>query len=69
MAEQFDVVDFTTEDHGSMVVFIPETDSAEDEMEQMGLEGWQMWGRGFAVDRRVAWNLIDDLLANGFSVA
>ena len=69
MAEQFDVVDFTTEDHESVVIFTPLTESAEDEMEQMGLEGWQMWGRGFAVDRRTAWNLIDDLLANGFVVA
>lgn len=69
MAGQFDVVDFTTEDHGSVVVFVPETDAALDEMDEMGLEGWQMVGRGFAVDHRVAWNLLDQLLANGFSVA
>lgn len=62
-------IDFITTDHGTIVTFTPLTDSARDTMDEMDLEGWQFMGDGFAVDRRVAWNLIESLLDNGLVVA
>lgn len=68
MAGQFDVVDFTIDDHGSVMMFIPHTAEAEQAMDDMQLEGWQMMGRGFAVDWRSAQLLVDALLDNGLAV-
>lgn len=68
MAGQFDVVDFVTVDHGSVVMFIPKTEEAEEEMDKMDLATWQFMGEGFVVDYRIAVDLIDALCENGFLV-
>lgn len=62
-------IDFETHDMGSVVWFLPLTDEARRVMdEEMGLEGWQMWGEGFVVDRNLVPNLIDALHDNGLAV-
>jgi len=68
MSGQFDVVDFVTVDHGSVVMFIPKTQEAEEEMDKMDLATWQFMGNGFVVDYRIANDLLDALLENGFLV-
>lgn len=68
MAGQFNVVDFVTENHGSVVHFIPQTADAESIMQEMGLESWQMWGKGFVVDWRQAGHMVEALLDTGYSV-
>lgn len=69
MSGQFDVADFITMDHGSVVMFIPQTQEAEDVMDEMNLESWQFMGDGFVVDRRIAVGLIDTLLEDGLMVS
>jgi hypothetical protein len=69
MSGQAEIADFTTEDHWSVVIFTPQTTEARDAMDDMELDSWQFVGEGFAVDRRIAWDLLDDLLANGLQVA
>jgi hypothetical protein len=69
MSGQFDVVDFVTVNHGSVVMFIPKTQDAEDAMDVMDLATWQFMGEGFVVDHRVAVDLIDALHEDGFMVS
>jgi hypothetical protein len=63
------MIDFEVRDHGSVVGFIALTERAIEEMEYMELEGWQKLGtRTFYVDHRIAGNLVNSLLDNGFAV-
>ena len=63
------MIDFEVRDHGSVVEFIAITEYAIEEMKQMELEGWQQLGEyNFYVDRRIAGNLVNALLDNGFAV-
>lgn len=62
-------IDFAVEDHGSVVTFDALTEGAQAELEFMGLEDWQFVGHNkFAIDRSLAWNLMDMLIDNGFVV-
>jgi hypothetical protein len=61
-------LDFSVAEHGSIVIFTPLTEAARLAMEEMELESWQFVAEGFAVDRRVAWNLLGALLENGLLV-
>lgn len=63
-----EAVDFVTQDCGSVIIFTPMTEDAKVAMDEMPLEDWQMWGEGFAVDRRIAMDLMDALLDNGLMV-
>jgi hypothetical protein len=59
-------IDFSVENHGSVVVFHALTEAARNELEVMGLEDWQFVGEdSFAVDRRLAGDLAEALNANG----
>jgi hypothetical protein len=60
-------MDFIVEDHGSVVIFRPMTETAEAAVEQMELDGWQMWGDGFAVDHRSAHTLVELLMSDGIT--
>lgn len=62
--------DFSIYDDGSVVLFTPETESAQTFSEdEMGLESWQWLGRSFAVDHRVASDLVAGLELAGFEVS
>jgi hypothetical protein len=60
--------DFIVENHGTVWVFTAITEDAKSELDVMGLEDWQFVGEdSFAVDHRVARNLVE-ALANNFHI-
>lgn len=66
--QSYVIDDFLVEDHGTVVRFIPQTDTAKEAVLQMDLEDYQLWGAGFVVDHRAAEHLIEALADEGISV-
>ena len=62
-------MDFAVTNERTIWVFWAKSPEARDEMEDMGLESWQMLGKdSFAVDHRPAGQLVEQLRENGFTV-
>lgn len=63
------MTDFKIENHGSVFLFLPLTEAAREHVEEeVRPEGWQRMGEGFAVEHRVAFDLTDALVGEGFTV-
>ena len=62
--------DFTLADHGSVILLTPETGAAKAFVQAfVDVPDWAWLGRGFAVEHRVAKNLLDGIQGNGLTVA
>jgi hypothetical protein len=61
-------VDFQFEDMGTVVMVTPVSDEAEELMHEMDLEPWQMWGKSFVVDHRVARDMIEWMKFNDLNL-
>lgn len=61
--------DFAIIDHGSVVTFTPLTSDAKDWLDDnVSVDDWQRMSDGFAVDRRLAADLLQGIAAGGFTV-
>ena len=56
--EEITVPDFLIEEHGSVVLFTPDTAEAKEKAQHLGLEAWQWVGNSFAIEHRMAYGLI-----------
>lgn len=62
--------DFLLRRESNLMVFVCNTDAAKAQVEELGLEPWQMLGTAsFAVDIRLAEPLAEQLSDEGFSFA
>ena len=61
--------DFQVRNEGNIFMVYPKTDEAQQWVEEnVGLEGWQWLGGGFAVDHRMIENLLDGMAGAGLGV-
>jgi hypothetical protein len=61
--------DFIVSDEGSIVTFYPRSDAAQGWWEEnVHAEPWQCIGRRWAVDHRMAQNLVNGIEAAGFTI-
>jgi len=65
MANQVDV---TITDHGTISVVAGKTGIAKAHLEERMPDEVQMWGGGYVVEPRFIDHIVDDLLANDFTV-
>jgi hypothetical protein len=63
-----DQVDFTVTDHGSVSVLTPATGIAQSWLDERMPDDAATWGRGYVVEPRFIDHIVDDLLANDFTV-
>ena len=66
------MTDFHIDDHGTIVIFSPQTDGAKEAAKSFSIElgPWHWLGPDtFAIDHRPAQGLIDSLEADGFTFA
>lgn len=63
------MADFQVIDKGSVVGFAPQTDAAQDFLdEHVHVESWQWLGNFFYADHRPAQDLLDGIAAEGLTV-
>jgi len=64
------VADFSVQNHGTIVMVAPNTTAARDWVDEnlSNLQGWQWLGASFAVDRRLASDIVSGILADGLTV-
>jgi hypothetical protein len=61
--------DFFVDDQGTIVTFYPRSDAAQAWWEEnVQVEPWQHIGRRWAVDHRMAQNLVTGIEAAGFTI-
>jgi hypothetical protein len=64
------VPDIRVENHGSIVLFFPETDAGQEWIDaNLNPEPWQWFGRGLAVEPRYAGPVIESAMDDGLEVA
>jgi len=63
------MTDIRVENHGSIYIFIPQTDDGREWVDaNLSLESWQWFGPGFAVEPRYALQLAEGMLNDGLRV-
>lgn len=60
--------DFEVENHGSVVVISPENDAAEEYLQSKAPEDATWWYGGLVCEPRYVQAILDDLIAEGFTV-
>ena len=64
------MTDITMENHGSVVLLIPETPAGREWLDaNLDTEPWQWLGGALGVDPRVAWELAEMAAGDGLEVA
>lgn len=59
--------DFSIEDHGSIFIFTPETDTAREWWESR-VDGGSTFGQGYAVEYRFINHIVHAILAEGLTI-
>ena len=60
--------DFGVSDHGSIFLLEPRTRAARNWIDEHIADNAQFWGECVAVEHRYIWDLVEGIVADGYSV-
>jgi hypothetical protein len=61
--------DFTVDNHGSIFILTPNTESAQEKAQEIGDDETQHWGTGIVVEPRYIGEIVERLQEEGFTIS